>query len=132
MKHLNKGGIIVCHDCLPKTEEMQTRIDSGKEWTGDVWMSIARLRVEAIGVEVRVVDTDYGCALIRKGKNTPYPTKGVDYLSYPYYAKNKRQLMNAVSIYGFWRIYLKADGKLFFSLRIHRLVLSTIKKRVLG
>ena len=132
LKHLNKGGIIVCHDCLPSTEEMQTRTDSGKEWTGDVWKSIAKLRVETTGVEVRVVDTDYGCALIRKKKSTPYPAKSEDYLSYQYYAKNKRQLMNVVSNYGFWRIYLKADGKLFFSLRMHRLVISAIKKRVLG
>ena len=132
LMHLNENGIIVCHDCLPTTEEMQTRYDSGKEWTGDVWKSIAKLRVEATHLEVRVVDTDCGCALIRFGKNVSFRSNGEDYLTYDYYNRHKAQLMNVTTIYNFWKVYLHADMKLFFRLRIHRIVLSAIKNKLLG
>ena len=39
--HLSENGTIICHDCLPTTEDMQARDDHGREWTGDVWKAIA-------------------------------------------------------------------------------------------
>ena len=48
---------------------MQARDDHGGEWTGDVWKAIAELRVETIDLDIKVVDTDYGCGIIRRGTN---------------------------------------------------------------
>jgi hypothetical protein len=96
LNHLSKNGTIVCHDCLPMTEQMQQRDNHGGEWTGDVWKAIAELRVERIDLDIAVVDTDYGCGIIRRGTNVPYETDQ-DYLTYSYYSMNKWKMLNVIS-----------------------------------
>jgi hypothetical protein len=97
LNHLSENGSIVCHDCLPSNERMQERDDHGGEWTGDVWKAIAELRVETIELDIKVVDTDYGCGIIRKGTNIPYQTDD-DYKSYYHYSINKWKMLNVISI----------------------------------
>ena len=96
LNHLSENGTIVCHDCLPTTEDMQARDDHGREWTGDVWKAIAELRVERIDLDIKVVDTDYGCGIIRRGTNIPYETTA-NYKSYYHYSTNKRNMLNVIS-----------------------------------
>ncbi len=96
LSHLSENGTIVCHDCLPTTELMQARDDHGGEWTGDVWKAIAELRIERIDLDIKVVDTDYGCGIIRRGTNIPYQTND-NYKSYYYYSKNKWNMLNVIS-----------------------------------
>jgi Methyltransferase domain len=96
LNHLSKNGSIVCHDCLPMSEQMQQRDNNGGEWTGDVWKAIAELRVERIDLDIAVVDTDYGCGIIRRGTNVPYETDQ-DYLTYSYYSMNKWKMLNVIS-----------------------------------
>jgi hypothetical protein len=97
LNHLSENGSIVCHDCLPSNERMQERDDHGGEWTGGVWKAIAELRVETIELDIKVVDTDYGCGIIRKGTNIPYQTDD-DYKSYYHYSINKWKMLNVISI----------------------------------
>lgn len=69
-KHLNDNGIVVFHDCLPPTEDAQTReYWYGKEWTGDVWKAWLQIRSEFDDREMFVIDTDYGCGVIKPGIN---------------------------------------------------------------
>jgi hypothetical protein len=75
---------------------MQERDDHGGEWTGDVWKAIAELRVETIDLDIKVVDTDYGCGIIRRGTNVPYETTQ-DYLTYSHYSANKYRMLNVIS-----------------------------------
>jgi hypothetical protein len=96
LNHLSKNGTIVCHDSLPSSEKMQERDDHGGEWTGDVWKAIAELRVERIDLDIKVVDTDYGCGIIRRGTNVPYETTQ-DYLTYSHYSANKYRMLNVIS-----------------------------------
>jgi hypothetical protein len=96
LNHLSENGTIVCHDCLPTTEKMQERDDHGGEWTGDVWKAIAKLRVETIDLDIKIVDTDYGCGIIRRGTNIPYITDK-NYKTYTFFNSNKQELMNVVS-----------------------------------
>jgi hypothetical protein len=96
LNHLSENGTIVCHDCLPSTEKMQERDDHGGEWTGDVWKAIAELRVETIDLDIKVVDTDYGCGIIRRGTNVPYETQQ-DYLTYSHYSLNKNKMLNVIT-----------------------------------
>lgn len=96
LNHLSDNGIIVCHDCLPTSEKMQERDDNGGEWTGDVWKAIAELRVETIDLDIKVVDTDYGCGIIRRGTNIPYETTD-NYKSYYHYSMNKWRMLNIIS-----------------------------------
>lgn len=97
LNHLSDNGTIVCHDCLPTTEKMQERNDHGGEWTGDVWKAIAELRVERIDLDIRVVDTDYGCGIIRRGTNIPYEPNIENYKTYAYYSTH-RHMLNVVSL----------------------------------
>lgn len=67
LTHLNEGGIIVCHDCLPSAEYEQLREGiSGKPWTGDVWKAFANLKAERTDLVMSVIDTDYGCGIIER------------------------------------------------------------------
>lgn len=104
LRHLNENGTIVVHDCLPHSYEMQLRdgnpIPPG-DWTGDVWKAIARLRIESIDLDIRVVNTDYGCGIIRRGTNVPYQDQVEDYYNYGYYSQNAGRLMNVISIEDF-------------------------------
>ena len=100
LNHLSDNGTIVCHDCLPTTEKMQERNDHGGEWTGDVWKAIAELRVERIDLDIKVVNTDYGCGIIRKGTNIPY-NADENYKTYTYYSNNKNELLNVISTENF-------------------------------
>jgi hypothetical protein len=96
LDHLSDNGTIVCHDCLPTTETMQERENPGGEWTGDTWKAIAELRVERIDLDIKVVDTDYGCGIIRRGTNIPYITNE-NYKTYTFFNSNKQELMNVIS-----------------------------------
>ena len=103
LNHLSENGTIVCHDCLPTTEHMQSRDDNQAEWTGDVWKAIAELRTERIDLDIKVIDTDYGCGLIKPGTNIPYITNE-NYLTYSYYNLHKWQLMNVISVEDFLKL----------------------------
>ena len=103
LNHLSNTGIIVCHDCLPTTEHMQERNDHGGVWLGDVWKAIAELRVERIDLDIKVIDTDLGCGLIKLGTNIPHMTNE-NYLTYSYYNLHKWQLMNIISVDDFLKL----------------------------
>ena len=65
LKHLNEGGCILVHDCLPTAEYQTTHEDNGREWTGDVWKAIVDIQSNN-DVEVCTIDTDWGIGFIRK------------------------------------------------------------------
>ncbi len=77
---------------------MQEREDHGGEWTGDVWKAIAYLRMNNANYDIRVVDTDYGCGLIKWGTNDLFePRIGLDDLDYKFFINNRKLLMNVIS-----------------------------------
>lgn len=64
--HLNQNGVIVMHDCMPKSEKMQVwdnKSHQSEEWTGDTWKAYYKAYGE-LSYKVYVVDTDYGCGVI--------------------------------------------------------------------
>lgn len=64
--HLNPNGVIVMHDCMPKSEKMQlwdNKSHQHEEWTGDTWKAYYKAYSE-LSYKVYVVDTDYGCGVI--------------------------------------------------------------------
>lgn len=94
---LNENGIIVMHDCNPTTYEMQ-RTDTlvVGEWTGDVWKVIADFKKTRDDLNICVVDTDYGCGIIKKGEQkTINVPENIDYY---YFNENKTELLNLISI----------------------------------
>ena len=63
--HLNDGGVIVLHDCLPTSERMQAPAEHypGGLWTGDVWKAFVKARAE-LPHFMYTIDTDFGCGVI--------------------------------------------------------------------
>jgi hypothetical protein len=70
-----------------------------------VWKAIAQLNVSRDDLWIRVVDTDYGCGIIRNGENIPYISSG-DFLTYEYYNSNKSKLLNVISISQFNQLFI--------------------------
>src|ERR1035437_3216433 len=71
---LKPNGIIVIHDCNPISYIAQVspkprrwKLRPLGLWNGDVWKGWLRLRSEREDLEILVVDTDYGCGIVRKG-----------------------------------------------------------------
>lgn len=56
LKILNPGGIVVCHDVNPKTEEIQRRIRSRPCWRGDGWKAWVRLRMNRPDLKMYVME----------------------------------------------------------------------------
>ena len=77
LKYLNKGGVILVHDCNPLNENAAVRAYTSAEviamnlpgydyiWNGDVWKAIVELRTTRKDVDVMVINTDHGVGLIR-------------------------------------------------------------------
>lgn len=65
LKHLNKGGRIVVHDCLPENEFQGSEAVPSESvtWMGTVWKSIPKLAFN--GIDYYVIDTDCGCGVIK-------------------------------------------------------------------
>jgi hypothetical protein len=69
LESLNENGCIVLHDCNPTSFEMQrTDVPVNGEWTGDVWKLIVDLKTNRDDLNVGVIDTDYGCGIVKRGK----------------------------------------------------------------
>ena len=90
---LQEGGIIMCHDINPSTEEDQIRDHTpGKTWNGDVWKAWVALRKERDNLEMYVIDSDCGCGIITKGSqdklktDLPITFKNLD--------KNRKEWLN--------------------------------------
>lgn len=105
LKHLNKGGYIVVHDCLPYSYESQVvpRITVG--WNGDVWKCIHELNKQFI--EYDVVDCDFGCGVIKYTPDWEY----LHYLDKSIYdwddfEKNRNKLMHVISEDEFLKKYI--------------------------
>ena len=96
LKHLSQNGTIVCHDCLPVTEIMQSKQIVKGAWTGDVWKGVAKLRIERTDLDIKVINTDMGCGIIRRGSNIPYVPNG-EWENYNYFENNKNEMMNIIT-----------------------------------
>ena len=95
---LKENGTIVVHDCNPRTKELQTvPLPQGQAgWTGDVWKAWVRLRAKRSDLTMAVIDTDFGCGVIRRGSqkriDLPEP------LTYEELDKNRERLLNLENI----------------------------------
>lgn len=80
LAHLENNGIVVMHDCLPTTEEMQEWHDvsqQGRVWTGDAWKAYLKA-LYSLPYLVYVIDTDFGCGIIDTSKPSHVQFKEID------------------------------------------------------
>ena len=93
LKHLNENGAIVCHDMLPPNSDWLSLSRCGNGWE-----AFAKLRTTNKNLEMYVVNTDYGCGVIRVGKQTLHKNKTLtNYMDFSYFLENKKELMNIKS-----------------------------------
>lgn len=91
---LSEGGTIVCHDMNPTTFEMQKVPRETGIWTGDCWKAFLKFR-ERPDLFMCVLDTDYGCGIIRKGKQTPIK---VENPTYEQFTEHKKEWLNLIPV----------------------------------
>jgi hypothetical protein len=94
---LSDGGTIVVHDCLPEAEYQQVREDNNREWTGDVWKAVAILKGTREDLDIKVVDHDWGCGIIRRGSQELNKYKTLEDLNWKIFEYSRNSLMGVIS-----------------------------------
>ena len=74
LKVLNKGGVILVHDCLPSSLSEQAVPRYKSRWCGDVWKAIVYYRFNN-KLDIFTCGIDLGVAVIRYKKNISVKTK---------------------------------------------------------
>lgn len=101
--HLAEGGTIIVHDCNPETENEQRDLsayDQKGVWVGMVWRGFARLRMTRPDLYMAMIDADFGCGVIRRGRQECFPENE---LSFPFFVQNRKALMNTIEPEDFWK-----------------------------
>lgn len=96
---LNRGGLIVLHDCNPIAEHKQTHDSPGVGgWNGDVWKTLVRLRSRH-ELDCATGAFDQGCAVIVRRANTdrlpPVPSSE---LTWPELVANRQTWLRLMSL----------------------------------
>lgn len=101
---LNPGGTIVLHDLNPPTAEIGRPDPSVKasvaSWCGTSWQGFVQYRATRDDLEMYVVDADWGCGIIRRGRQTPY--KG-PWRTYEDLDANRKEALNLITVQEFLR-----------------------------
>jgi hypothetical protein len=98
LKCLAPGGAIVLHDCNPETNFEQRDIpeyDGKGIWVGTVWKAFARMRMTRPDLSMRMIDADFGCGIIERGRQECFPLR--ENIDYPFFVQNREALMNVVA-----------------------------------
>jgi hypothetical protein len=98
LKILNEGGFIICHDINPPDEghQIYPQPQTQSNWTGDCWKAWVKLKTERSDLQMCVVDTDYGCGIITRGKQELIKVKKE--LTYDFLNKNRVELLNLITV----------------------------------
>ena len=99
LRFLNKEGIILLHDCLPRTIWNQITPRLNSDWNGDVWKSIVHCRtLENIDTYTFIADRGIGLIFPRKNNNLVKFEKKVNFknLTFRQYFLRHEYLMNTI------------------------------------
>lgn len=105
LKHLNIGGTIVVHDCLPETFANQVRVDHGGEWTGDVWKAIVYLKGRRDDLNIKVVNHDWGCGIIQRGTQNLIDKLELEEIQWSLFEERRDEILSVVSEQEFLKLY---------------------------
>ena len=96
LHHLNEGGVIVMHDCMPTREEYQYRDRVTGSWNGDVWKAYY-LYKQISQYDCYVIDQDWGCAVIDtnlKKVRRDFDPEDITMLDWKFFCENKDSKFN--------------------------------------
>ena len=98
LKILNKDGVIIIHDCLPKKIWNQIVPRIYGHWNGDVWKAIVHSRTYS-SADTYTCIADHGLGIIfkRKNRNQLDLKKNFKDLKFSDYYENHKEFMNLIS-----------------------------------
>ena len=102
---LSENGVIICHDINPPDEDHQVcpQPVTQANWTGDCWKAWVKLKSERTDLYMFVIDTDYGCGVIIKGKQELIKVDGE--LNWELLDNKRKELLNLISTEDFLNTY---------------------------
>lgn len=96
IKCLNKGGAIILHDTIPKSEEMQRVPREQRVWTGDVWKAVVGfLKHNNLEVEFKTYRADWGLTVIHPKSQIVQPFEASQ-MTYQEFKQNEVKLLNII------------------------------------
>ncbi|MDO9213848.1 MAG: class I SAM-dependent methyltransferase [Methylococcales bacterium] len=103
--HLSDGGTIVVHDCNPPTEWHQRSyedfLQKYSDWNGTTWRGFVNLRATRPDIEMCVVDTDWGCGIIRLDGEGQDVIDLPDNYSYTDFHARREEWLNLIPVEAF-------------------------------
>lgn len=109
LSRLNKGGIIILHDTMPRIERVATPTpEPGTPWMGTVYRSFWKLRQFRDDLDLCTVDQGTGFSFVRPGKNELYknPKYPNLHMSFMYLNIHRTKLMNVIGLEAFKKTWL--------------------------
>ena len=118
LPYLKEDGIMVVHDCSPKSEAAAYPANSIADvkkinppgfdglWSGDVWKIVPKLKLNFPELFIFVIDQDSGLAVISRKplvnfsdqlQNIEYTEKDIELWDYSYLNQNRVKLLNLVN-----------------------------------
>jgi predicted O-methyltransferase YrrM len=100
LKVLNDGGIILLHDCMPKSYFHQAIPRSRMSWNGDVWKNIVEARTQPqIDTYTCFADQGIGMIFKRPNKNKlDIDTKNFRKLQFRDFYYNYKEYLNIINV----------------------------------
>ena len=98
LKILNKGGVILMHDCLPNNLNEQMVPRTTLNWNGDVWKAFVECRTKP-NLDCFTCYADWGIGTIFKRPNSKplrIEQKNFKRLKFNYFYKHYKDLMNII------------------------------------
>lgn len=108
--HLSEGGVIVVHDCDPPTEWHQRSYEEFLKhyspWNGTTWRGFVNLRATRPDLEMCVIDTDWGCGIVRQDGEGQDVIELPDNYSYTDFQQYRKEWLNLISEQEFLQTWL--------------------------
>ena len=103
---LNKGGIILVHDCMPDSLGKQAVPRYKMQWNGDVWKAIVDLR-QNNDLEIYTCEIDQGIGVITNKMNSQplIINKPINKLKFKDYYNNYKIYMRVITLDQFKQIF---------------------------
>ena len=103
---LNKGGIILVHDCMPDSLGKQAVPRYKMQWNGDVWKAIVDLR-QNNDLEIYTCEIDQGIGVITNKMNSQplIINKPINKIKFKDYYNNYKIYMRVITLDQFKQIF---------------------------
>lgn len=96
MKCLSKDGVIILHDTIPHTKEMQEVPRIQREWTGTVWRAVVGFKKSYPDIRFETIRADYGLTFIYpNGRKAKKHFEKIEML-YEDFKENEVELLNII------------------------------------